>query len=355
VLTLARVRRTLAPALLLGGLALLLTGCPQAGSPTPGSGGGPGTYLLCSWNVENFFDDRPDGWNKEPDRSFDRWFANNPEVLRAKLDRLCQVLLSDDLSGGRGPDILAVAEVESYRAAELLRDALNARLRDPALHYPTVVYKDPAGGRNIACAVITRLRVDEGRTRLLGKRQRILEVHVEAAGQDLVVVASHWSSRLRDKGKGRAHYADQIYGRFRAMYRQNPKVDFLVCGDFNDNPDDPSVVDHLHAIDNLEKVRRGGPEPYLYNLFAPLWARGEGTLYFGKRPQLFDQVCVSPGLLDGEGWTCDVKSARIVKQIALRNGRPDRFGGPSPRDKRPLSKRGASDHFPVTVRLSVAR
>jgi hypothetical protein len=65
---------------------------------------------------------------------------------------------------------------------------------------------------------------------------------------------------------------------------------------------------------------------------------------------VFDQVCLSPGLLGGAGWSYVKGSARVVPRIAYR-GRPDRFGGPS--DRRPLDKRGASDHFPVTVELRV--
>src|SRR5262249_45716529 len=148
------------------------------------------------WNVENFFDDRLDSYKKEPDKSLDAWFANDKEVLPNKLRKLLQVLLS--LNAGRGPDILAIAEVESYRAAELLQLEANKRLENRRDHYTSVLYKDPAGGRNIATAVLTRLKVDRDRTRLLGKRQRILEAHLEAEGRELIVIASHWSSRISD-------------------------------------------------------------------------------------------------------------------------------------------------------------
>jgi hypothetical protein len=133
------------------------------------------------------------------------------------------------------------------------------------------------------------------------------------------------------------------------MYRANPKVAFLVCGDFNDDPTDPSVVEHLHAIGDLGKVKAGGAEPLLFNLFARHHAEGEGSLYAGKWAHVFDQIAVSPGMLGGGEWSVDVGSAQIVKEMADRRGRPNRFGGP--KDKRPLSARGASDHFPVTVRL----
>src|SRR5262249_16251818 len=152
------------------------------------------------------------------------------------------------MNQGRGPDILAVVEVESVRAAELLQAALNQRLKDPALHYQHVLMKNLNAGRHIAPAIITRLPVKAHRTKLLGNRQRILEGHVVVNGHELVVLASHWTSRLTDAdGTSRARYADQLYGTFRAMHRNDPNVDVLICGDFNDPPDAASVTDHLHA------------------------------------------------------------------------------------------------------------
>jgi endonuclease/exonuclease/phosphatase family metal-dependent hydrolase len=210
--------------------------------------GGPQEgYLFCFWNVENFFDDVNDGRKNKPDQQYDRYFGDSREAFRHKVDHLRKVILG--MNGGKGPDILALAEVETQRAAEKLREALNAELDRP-LHYQAPVFLDPKGGRRIATAVITRLQPVRKRAQLLGKRLRILQVPIEAHGHQLVVVASHWTSRVSDKeGKGRKKYADLIYGRFKAMYLNNPEVDFLACGDFNDNPNDPSVTDSLHVRD----------------------------------------------------------------------------------------------------------
>jgi endonuclease/exonuclease/phosphatase family metal-dependent hydrolase len=335
---------------------VVLAGCPAPSDPTVG---GPDAraktddYLFCFWNVENLFDDADDGRRTRGDKEYDSWFARDREALKTKLDRLCDVLAP--LNDGRGPDILAVAEVESERSAQLLADALGRRLGKPELAYSNILYKAPAGGRHIATAVLTRLPVVRDRTDLWDKRRRILKTVVRVNQHELIVVASHWTSRVSDrKGTGRAKYADVIYGQYKGMYlsakNRGRDLDFLVCGDFNDNPDDPSVTEHLHATGDRSLVR-SSDEPLLFNLFAKAWKEGEASHYYGKKAYLFDQICVSPGLLDDRGWSCDVSSAQIVKQIADRQGRPNRFG--SEHDRRPLSVRGASDHFPVTVRLRV--
>lgn len=320
---------------------------PVNTAPVPA---GPGEYLLCFWNVENLFDDRDDRRTQRGDQEYDQWYSRDAAALNEKLKHLTDVLVP--LNGGRGPDILCVAEIESLRAGQLLQQAFNRRVPDPKLRYTSILYDSPGGGRHIGTAILTRLPV-EGKPMLLGSRLRILEGRVIVEGHPLVVVASHWSSRVSDHtGATRAKYADVIYGRFRRIYTANPKVDFLVCGDFNDNPDDPSVTEHLHAVGDAEAVLAGGGLPLLFNPMDRLWQTGQASLFNGPWGYLFDQVCVSRGMLDDEGWSLVPDSAQVVKQMAQRNGRPNRFGGEK-NDRRPLSARGASDHFPVTVTLRV--
>ena len=63
------------------------------------------------------------------------------------------------------------------------------------------------------------------------------------------------------------------------------------------------------------------------------------------------QIVISPGMLKRQGWSWDEKyPAQIVRKVAdEKTGRPLSFG--TAKDKK---RRGASDHFPVTVRLHVA-
>jgi endonuclease/exonuclease/phosphatase family metal-dependent hydrolase len=331
---------------LLVALALWLAGCGPAPA-RPEANSRVQEFLFCFWNAENLFDDQKEEHPHVPDREYDAWFVRDAEARKLKYDNLSSALVK--MNRGAGPDILALAEVESERSAELLREALNAKLRDDAPPYKTVVYRDPHGGRHIANAVITRLPVVRDKTQLHGKRHRILESHIRVNGHDLTVLASHWTSRVSDvEGDDRDKYADLCYGAYKAMYLRNPKVDFLVCGDFNDPPDDDSVIKHLHAVGPAE-FRRGGPDPMLLNLFADKVGGKVGTHFYRGKWLCFDQICVSPGLLDDEGWSCDPSSARIVDNLtADAKGHPHRFGNEKDR-----ATRGWSDHFPVTVRLRV--
>ncbi|MHB1425401.1 MAG: endonuclease/exonuclease/phosphatase family protein [Gemmataceae bacterium] len=348
------------------GLVMLLVVAAGCNAPTPTSG----DYLFCFWNTENFFDNKINGWHNEPDKDFDRWFAGDKGVFAQKVKNLTEVLAA--LNDGKGPDILALAEVEvESTAAESLMDALNKAIKPDAPPYRHILMKNPHGGRNIATAILTRLPVVADRTQLHGKRHRILEGHIKVDGRDLAVMATHWTSRVSDKeGEGRDKYADQIYGRYRAMHTADADVSLLICGDFNDNPDEISVKDHLHAgplTPTLSPSKgRGqgeganGDPPPLYDLFANLWAEkkneGVGTHFYRGKAFMFDHLVVSPGMVNGQGaWQCEVETAAIVKHrfVVTRGrsnkGHPLAFG--NEREKVPLAERGVSDHLPVTVRL----
>ena len=330
---------------LLGGICLM----PASAQPAKSR-----TLRFCFWNVENLFDDKVNPKLEKVDREFDQWFAKEKEALPNKLARIVQVLLSKEMNDGTGPDIFAMAEVESLRAVELVRDALNAKLKDEALHYRHIAYLDPKGGRSIATAVLSRVPFSKDKPpRLLGRSQRMLEVTLVEGEHELVVMASHWTSRVSDgRGTGRISYAQQIYRNFSEKYKKSPGIKYLVCGDFNDTPTDESVERHLNATGDVKKVLGlgKGDRPLFYSPFAEMVKDKKGTHFYQGQPYIFDNICLSPGLLEADGWSYVNKSAAIVELLQFR-GRPDRFGGPA--DKRPWRNRGASDHYPVTVRLRV--
>lgn len=315
----------------------------QPVAPSQPTGGGR-DVVFAFWNCENFFDDKDDHRNGAGDKEYDGWFANNPQILRLKLDKMCEAILS--INSGRGPDILAMCEVESVRAAQLLQAALNAKL-DPRLHYTNLVMKEMNSGRHIAPAVLTRLPVNTSRTKVIGSRQRIIECHVMNGDKELIVIASHWTSRLKDGERQRGEYADKIYGECNAIYIANPKADIILCGDFNDNPTDKSIVSGLHTTANPSEAA-AATSLRLLNLFGSWTPGSPGSLYYQGWNQ-FDQILVSPGMLDNSGWSVDPASVRVVNHLTKPNDanrRPWRFGG-----EKETGPRGYSDHFPVMVRL----
>ncbi len=321
---------------------------PQPNTPST-SPANPGEYLFCTWNVENLFDDVDDKRNSI-DEPYDNWLARQPNDLNLKLKHLSEALLK--MNGGKGPDILCAIEVESKRAAQLLADALNSSLPADAAKYETVVLEEISAGRHIAPAIITRLPLSKNGNPRNFPPHRVLRVTLAAGDADLVVFATHWTSRLSDKeGVKRAKYANLVYGKANEIFHSNPAADILVCGDFNDEPDDPAVSDRLKANGDFAAVR-DAKELRFFNLMAGKDPRQYGTIYYKSKPSIYDQICVSPGLLDDRGWSCEINSIQTFTDGLIRPGatrrQPWRFG-----NERNTMARGYSDHFPVIVKLRV--
>lgn len=323
-------------------------------SPTPADvPGGAKTVVFCLWNMENLFDDKDDK-RRPPDEDYDQWFINKPEDRKAKYDKLASWLLKQN--DGRGPDVIVGNEIESPRAAEMLQETLNAGLPAGATKYEHVAMKELDAGRHIAPCVISRYPLSGAK--LLGKRQRILEVHVTVNGHDMTVVASHWTSQLSDhgtgpEGHGRDGYAQVIYAEYTEAVKTNPKVDFLVCGDFNDTPDSEPVAKTLHVVGDATLVTTDANPPRLYGVLSSKSPDDFGTHYYNK-PLIYDHIALSPGMLDMVGWGYAYDSVEVPTQGLIRSGartrRPWRFGNA----KDDALGRGYSDHFPVLVTLKVA-
>lgn len=309
----------------------------------------PGDYLFAFWNVGDFFDDQDNPNEKD---AAEDWFGQNAEAFRLKADCLAEIVTQ--MNGGRGPDILAMCEVESRRSLEALREAANQRL-EAAGHtdaqYSHILFIEDRTGRGFAPAILTRLPVVADRTRKLGSGglRRILEGHIISGEYELTVIVAHWTSRVSDaQGVNRMKYAESCYGRYRAILHENPNAAVIICGDFNDDIQDASLKTGLRIVTDRESAL-AAREPRPLNLMAGFDRRKEGTIYY-RGWSVFDHIHISRGMLDGPGWRAVPESIAIFATDAMRegkNGEPKRF-----QRKFPLT-RGYSDHFPVTVQLKI--
>ena len=115
------------------------------------------------------------------------------------------------------------------------------------------------------------------------------------------------------------------------------------------------MVDVLHAGGDALKVKAATTNPLLLDLFAGKAPDKFGTLFYNGKPMIYDHICVSKGMLDEAGWSCDPTSVQTVTDGLRRPGatrrEPWRFDAPDRKIKD--SDRGFSDHFPVTVKLKV--
>jgi endonuclease/exonuclease/phosphatase family metal-dependent hydrolase len=264
-------------------------------------------FYVASWNVQNLFDLEDD-----PDVELDEEFTpDGPrhwtgERLERKLSNLASVIRK--MHGGRGPEVLGLCEVENRKVVERLVEKLA-----PLGRKYEIVHQDSPSDRGIDCALVFDANVfalREARFHFVDaeKTRDILEARLRRNEVDLFVFVNHWPSRNNDEWQ-RIKAADVLRKRIDEVLAADDKADILLAGDFNDEPENISVKDHLRA------VAIGGelPPGALVNTTTALEAAGKGTFVWDNAWQLIDQIIISQGLLDDEGYHWKANSTERIE------------------------------------------
>jgi len=350
-----------------------------------------GTINFTWWNLQNFFDTDDDPISKDFEYTAAKGWTQG--VFEAKKANLARAL--NATHDGTGPELLAVAEIEKDTLLEELIDEMG----NPHLK----VVKDPNGTSDLRGIDVTmayderKLSVKSRASHLVHLRYRtrdIFEVvfEVNELGETFVVIASHWPSRSMGRYRSEPlriavgeHIACLVeshvkvdpeeYEKLRAQdnlnqLRERWKAKVMVVGDFNDEPGDRSVVDHLRASNDLDRVtgktndidgfkketaHYRAQDVFLFNAtwkFLP--QQNVGTYFLDRlrggekianRYLVLDQLVASRGLLTGSGLGLDLDSVDIFGShlVATDRGRPRPF--------KKSTKGGTSDHLPLTAVL----
>jgi len=352
-----------------------------------------GTIAVAWWNLENLFDTDDDPISQ--DFEFTKANGWTEDVYAAKRANLAAVL--NELHGGNGSELLGVAEVEGDDVfAQLLADTGNPHLK---------VVTDPSPPTDLR-AIDVSIAYDDRKLRVVDQTSHIVHLRyptrdifevtfeVVETGDPLVVIASHWPSRRQGKEHSepsRMTVAENIAFLVRDHVRfQSPEyldrkavgdltavqakfdTPVLIMGDFNDEPSDASVVGHLQASSELDRVvgptnqitkfetevaTYRGDDTWLYNacwkflapenlgtFFIESTASGE---HFANRYQVLDNLVASRGLLRPGGVTLDPGSVDIYREKSVATVPSCR---PRPFNKK--TKKGTSDHLPVIATLT---
>ncbi len=254
-------------------------------------------YSVAFYNLENLFDTIHDDGKNDYDFLPGGSYKWNSEKYAAKLQNMAKVLssLSRDVLG-EGPAFVGVAEAENSR---VLADLLS----QPSLsHYRVVHYEGP-DRRGIDCALIYDPQQFEVKTSklVLSEPYRgdtthltrgFLIVEGRLAGERVCVVVNHWPSRAAQSPL-RVHAAHQVRALADSLRHEYRRLKLIVMGDMNDDPMDESMQT-LGARKHEKEVK----EDEFYN---PWWEtledKGEGTLYYRGKWNLFDQIVLSKPLL----------------------------------------------------------
>jgi len=310
--------------------------------PTAQAGGDE--FVIASWNLENLFDtaDDPavDGDEEYTPDKPKKW---TKERLDIKLKNQANVI--SKMKDGKGPDVLGVCEIENRKVLEMLVEKLA-----PLGRKYEIVHKDSPSERGIDCAIlfdsaIFKLADSKFHHVDAGKTRDIVEADLTRRDKTLYVFMDHWPSRHHEPPT-RAKAGDTARKRLDEILAKDPKADIIMLGDFNDEPIDPSIKDHLRAATTAANL----PTGTMLDTTAHIKAEGKGTFVYQNKWDQLDHIVVSPGLLDSTGFQWKDGSSQAVEfpELFYQPNYPDALKRPSTSyTKDMFHKNGYSDHLPL--------
>ena len=310
------------------------------------------------YNLENLFDtiNDPNKLDEEFLPKGDKLY--NSATYIDKLHNLSSVIsrLGTDVSPD-GLALMGVSEVENRKVIEDLVDqpALKSR------NYQIVHYDSPdLRGVDVGLiyqpkyfSVITSesINVPIFNSDSVPKPTRdILHVTGLLDGDTVHVLVNHWPSRL-----GSATATEPLRMRAAAINKRvkdsliakNTSAKVIVMGDLNDNPSDKALVESLSAKGKMSKV---GPDD-MFNTMYEFYKNGNGTLAYKDAWSLFDQIIISPGLLDKKGKGYHFYKAEVYRDQSITQQTGHFRGYPLRTYSGNQYIHGFSDHFPVYILL----
>ena len=323
------------------------------------------TLTIMTFNVENLFDNADDPGkedftylalaDKQSDEhkaacgeiEVDRWREQcldwdwSDDIIEKKLAVVAGVILQ--VGNGRGPDIVALQEIENIGILERLRTEYLA-----AADYMPGILIEGDDLRGIDVAFLTRLELaepptlhridfsDVGKDRVHDTRGILEATFIRPDGTLMTGYSVHFPAPFHP-----TEMREAAYRRLNALRAALPaNRDAFAAGDFNTTS----------LEDREEKMLARFARPY-WTVTHEVGCDGcKGTSYYARRDDwsFLDTILWSPAADRGENttWTLRADSVRIPNSApsqTRRNGTPWRFEMPA--------GNGVSDHWPIVVSI----
>lgn len=317
-------------------------------------------YGVGFYNQENLFDTCHDEGKRDYDFLPTGSYKWNAMKYNHKLNNMSRALadMGTDVLPNIGCAIIGLAEVENSKALDdlIAQPALSAR------NYQYVHIEGP-DRRGIDCALLYNPSLFSVKnTRLVPYVQKLkkdsafytrgfLTVSGTLADENVAVIVCHLPSRFSESFY-RELGAEQVKAIKDSLLNDDPNCKVFVMGDMNDDPIDKSMAGILKGKANIKDVNEGDMYNPWYNI---LVKEGVGTLLYQGSWNLFDQILVTPNLLNKDDKK-DFSSLKLWKnQIFKRDYLFQTEGKYKGSPKRTTAGgvwlNGYSDHLPVVVYL----
>lgn len=325
------------------------------------------TLFVAFWNVENLFDTYDDPNKNDEDFTASGINEWNEERLEKKQFNLSRIIRN--MNENRGPDILGVCEVENEA---VLRQLVDKFLSD--LNYE-IAYVESPDRRGIDNGLLFK----KDKFKLIEVTSDTVQLNYDGATRPVVgavlvsnendtiyCFVNHWPSRRGGEvvsEPNRISAGNTLRNRVNKIYDSSPSANIVIMGDFNDMPNNKSVIEALGALpfycDSLDvpdyylnEIIEENINRNLFNTAYPKFSNGEGTYLYRGNWNMLDQFIISHSLLTNENFYYLCNSFEIFKPEyavtktgAYAGAIFPTFGGAG----RYLG--GYSDHFPVFIKL----
>ncbi len=310
---------------------------------------------IAFYNLENLFDPADDPLTFDDDRTpngKDRW---TQEIYEKKLKNMARVIseIGFDLTKN-APAIIGVAEIEN-------RKVLDDLVNDPLLLSKEygVVHFDSPDRRGIDVALLYQKALfkpkntkpyelvmydNQTNKRVYTRDQLVVSGYLD--GDLMHFIVNHWPSRRG--GASRSSYKRKKAAQLNtkiidSLFAMNPYAKIITMGDFNDDPNSPSVKKILDAKSSKKDVGLKG----FYNPFAKLLKKGAGSLAWADSWNLFDQIIISQSWLKNEYTSYRFYKAGVCNKKYLTTSQGKYKGYPFRSFANGAYTEGYSDHYPV--------
>lgn len=317
-------------------------------------------YGVGFYNQENLFDTCHDEGKRDYDFLPTGSYKWNAMKYNHKLSNMSRALadMGTDVLPNIGCAIIGLAEVENSKALDdlIAQPALSAR------NYQYVHIEGP-DRRGIDCALLYNPSLFSVKnTRLVPYVQKLkkdsafytrgfLTVSGTLADENVAVIVCHLPSRFSESFY-RELGAEQVKAIKDSLLNDDPNCKVFVMGDMNDDPIDKSMAGILKGKGNIKDVNEGDMYNPWYNI---LVKEGVGTLLYQGSWNLFDQILLTPNLLNKDD-NKDFSSLKfwknqIFKRDYLFQTEGKYKGSPKRTTAGGVWLDGYSDHLPVVVYL----
>lgn len=164
------------------------------------------------------------------------------------------------------------------------------------------------------------------------------------------VIVAHWPSRSGGEKRSapkRIAAGQLARSIIDSLEQINPKAKILFMGDLNDDPTNLSIKKHMNTVAKEEDVKQEN----LFNPMESFYKKGIGTLAYRDTWNLFDQIILSPGLVDNDYSTYKYYNAKVYNKSYMKQSSGRYAGYPLRSYAGGAYTAGYSDHFPVYVYL----